>query len=283
MAFESIKNFLNVIMLPDDGGRYSQKDVERAAKECQAWIDELRIKIKHGDPTTIRRMRQDYFEYLPDRTLKPILYPSYPHLIDELDKLGTELLRLDNALSKGNHADALAELVEPLPCFDITKFGKVFAQYWPDVDLDGDMFLAGVSNVSHVKGNGDNQLTITMQSGSKFVWVDQLDGEGREFIGFASSRNAPAPITELQADEIVGLAVARGWSVVTVTGSIADKDKLWLAAKSAGLEVVDYSPTPATRKLYQAMPKDSGGLAAADQVKASPPSGLSKAAKAPTL
>lgn len=88
----------------------------------------------------------------------------------------------------------------------------------------------------------------------KFDWG--TDGEGNEYIGRRGLFNR---LTQDLADEEALVAKARGWNSVQVHGSTDNKDKLWLAAKRAGLEVSNYTP-PENSKAFETWQKEADEL-----------------------
>lgn len=139
-----------------------------------------------------------------------------------------------------------------------SRFLPALQERWHGVDFTSEIFLAGMSNVSSVSVDNANQLTFTMLSGSKFVHLD--NHQAGEFIGVASSKAKSQPITDEDADDIAALAVARGWKVINVHGTPADKDKLWFAAKAAGLEVKGYTPSEEAIARYESYLADDAGI-----------------------
>lgn len=77
-----------------------------------------------------------------------------------------------------------------------------------------------------------------------FDWGKAQDGS--EFIGRHGIFNL---LTQEVADEEALVAKTRGWKSVNVHGSEANKERLWLGAKRAGLEVANYTPPENSKAL----------------------------------
>ncbi|MDP2205183.1 MAG: hypothetical protein Q8K65_02645 [Alphaproteobacteria bacterium] len=77
-----------------------------------------------------------------------------------------------------------------------------------------------------------------------FEWGKAKDGS--EYIGRRGFFNT---LTQDIADDEALVAKSRGWKVVEVHGSESNKEKLWLGAMRAGLEVANYAPPENSRAL----------------------------------
>jgi hypothetical protein len=172
-----------------------------------------------------------------------------------------------------------------------SNFVDVFSKHWHGADFSDEIALAGISNVRGVNAAADeSRLTIEMASGSRFVWVrEEAKGNGlsdkpsHEFIGLARGMNKAADVTTQQADEIAGLAAARGWKVINVHGSDANKETLWLAARKIGLEVEGFTPKPETVKALAAWQAKNPAKVAAPDVVITPAPAPQKLLPAPKM
>lgn len=170
------------------------------------------------------------------------------------------------------NADDTVENIEPilgdqvgLPSWSV--FAEALRKYWPTTDFTTDNFLVGMSsvaNIDHSMTAENNRMLITMQSGSKIIWMAEMPTEdasarGNEFIGLVPDKN-PQPLGEVQAYEIAVLAAARGWEKINIHGSEADREELWIAANKVGLEVVGYDPSPQALKRLEAWKSSNQGV-----------------------
>ncbi|MEZ0225510.1 MAG: hypothetical protein ACAH83_13225 [Alphaproteobacteria bacterium] len=80
--------------------------------------------------------------------------------------------------------------------------------------------------------------------------------DGVEFIGMHTKKMI---VDEHDAKIMIGLAKARGWVNVNVTGTPAEQDLLWLEAMRHGLKVANHVPDPNSdvAKAWAAEPKPS--------------------------
>lgn len=165
--------------------------------------------------------------------------------------------------------NALADAAAKSKFFDNEWQQMLLRQAWKVDDIDSDTQKV-IKALTEDKKNGC--LCFQTDHG-KFDWG--TDGEGNEYIGRRGLFNR---LTQELADEEALVAKARGWKSVEVHGSTGNKDKLWLAAKRAGLEVGNYTPkedSPA----FETWKKESGELTGYKQDPAKPDAPKADAAK----
>jgi anti-sigma28 factor (negative regulator of flagellin synthesis) len=132
-------------------------------------------------------------------------------------------------------------------------------QAWKVDDLDPDLAKIVKSIAQNKKTGG---LFFNTDHG-KFEWGKAADGS--EYIGRRGIFNR---LSQDLADEEALVAKSRGWTSVSVHGSNANKEKLWLAAMRAGLSVGNYTP-PENSKVLEIWKNESAeftGLTSKDGV-----------------
>ena len=125
-----------------------------------------------------------------------------------------------------------------------------FASMWKGADVQAIEFAAGISNIVDIQQEkkAPHIHTLTSKFGGQFSYINQGGGE---FIGLTAKQAKKAPMTEQTADDIALTAFARGWKNVTVSGSAAEKDMLWIAAQKYGLAVTNYVPSQEARNAFE--------------------------------
>lgn len=128
---------------------------------------------------------------------------------------------------------------------------NMFANIWQGADAMAVEFAAGIGNIADIKQDKKSPHIhlLTSKFGSEFAYINS---GGNEFIGLTTKQAKKAPLNEKSADDIALTAFARGWKSVTVTGSAAEKDMLWIAAQKYGLAVTNHIPSQEARAAYEA-------------------------------
>ena len=155
-------------------------------------------------------------------------------------------------------------------------------QAWHMEEIDAEFS----SIIKGLKKNKDESLTFETDNG-KFLWgkIAQQNGTGGfdhvEYIGLPSRFSR---LTQELADDQMMAAKAHGWKAVNLHGKESNKEKMWLAAMRAGLEVENYLP-PEGSPVLDIWKKESAeitGATNADQQKpAEPKAEEPKAAEPP--
>ncbi len=138
---------------------------------------------------------------------------------------------------------------------------NMFVNMWKGADLTAVEFAAGISNIVNVKQDerAPHVHLLTSKFGNEFAYINN---GGQEFIGLTTRQAKKTQLDEKAADDIALTAFARGWKNVTVSGTDAEKDMLWLAAQKYGLAVTNHIPTnPDLLNAYKNGP-DAGEAAA---------------------
>jgi len=105
-------------------------------------------------------------------------------------------------------------------------------QAWQKNEIDPELKKV-ISNITQDK---DGKINFDTGNG-KFQWGKTADGT--EYIGM---KGLFSPLTEESATGMAAVAKSRGWESVKVYGFKGNKEKLWLEAKRAGLEVSNFMP-----------------------------------------
>lgn len=117
---------------------------------------------------------------------------------------------------------------------------KILNDYWGISHIDP---IADEQIKSVKKHNKFNIVSIDLDDGTALNHVNFANGDGSrtDFIGL---KKGSGPITDRNAEAIVSLGKSKGWKAMSVQGSQAEREKLWLAAQRQGMPVVNFEPTP---------------------------------------
>ncbi|MFN7113951.1 MAG: hypothetical protein ACK4PK_06285 [Alphaproteobacteria bacterium] len=142
------------------------------------------------------------------------------------------------------------------PSEDTAKKSKFLEDSWQDTLLrtawNMDKIDPNLQNfVTNVEQDPKNGTLFFKTKHGHFDWGKTADGT--EFIGRHGLFNR---LTQDLADEEALVAKSRGWKAVTVHGSESNKDKLWLGAMRAGIEVANHTPSPEILEIWK---KENGG------------------------
>lgn len=136
--------------------------------------------------------------------------------------------------------------------------------------------LASYVHGDDVKLKGDGSLKFKLKNGDDLNWRINTRADGTQFesITMDGGHFGLRKMTQESADAMIAVAVTKGWeainvSVGVVANPIANKEMMWLAAQSAGLEVSNFEPLPDSKiwdKLKQRNPERYEELINKDKV-----------------
>lgn len=103
----------------------------------------------------------------------------------------------------------------------------------------------------YVHGNGisthNDIVKFRMKNGDNVDWSikSRPDGTSYESISFDKGLFGMASFTQISADGIAAVALAKGWPSMAIQGNtLEQKEMLWLAGESKGLSIRNFQPLP---------------------------------------
>ena len=178
-----------------------------------------------------------------------------------------ELLKAQRLYEQQQHEQQLRAAQEAY-----LQKSSFFRETWGQVDTTTDDFAYGVQLVTDIspnqKGNKEH-LNLKTANGTEMCWMrthqETKDGiVTSEFIGLTKGQAKKTPLNDQIAEDIISIYKARhGNKPITLIGSSAEKDILWLAAMKGGLTVSNHFPSAEVKAQWEAMQTAEFGVKAA--------------------
>ena len=129
---------------------------------------------------------------------------------------------------------------------------------------EGSLQLQSRKNILYMASEEEQNKWLKIQT-----ILDPVTQKPTEFIGLHRSLTNRKSMTTADARAMMDIAKIKGWTSVKVHGSKDEKNRLWLAAKERGLEVIGFEPDDNTRKLWKQ--KDTQKPTGVSSAHAAPP------------